>query len=132
MSEAVQPEQSTVKPEQVKKTLGKEKKIKRKANRTIFGKVADDVHNMFDLLRDWWMGRYPDAPLWTIAGINFALLYILNPLDMAPDYIPLLGLMDDVAVVSATSAMIRQDVRDYLKWKTAFLKSNTRKDASEQ
>ena len=34
-----------------------------------------------------------------------------------PDALPLLGLLDDAAVVSACLSLVEQDLRDYQAWK---------------
>jgi uncharacterized membrane protein YkvA (DUF1232 family) len=47
------------------------------------------------------------------------LLYVLNPFDLVPDALPLLGLLDDAAVVSACLSLVEQDLRDYRDWKQA-------------
>ena len=43
------------------------------------------------------------------------VLYILNPLDL----IPIVGQIDDAAVVAACLLMVRQDLHRYKKWKIA-------------
>jgi uncharacterized membrane protein YkvA (DUF1232 family) len=45
------------------------------------------------------------------------LLYVLNPLDLIPDFLPLVGQIDDAAVVAACLLMVRQDLHKYKKWK---------------
>jgi len=38
-------------------------------------------------------------PLWVILGLFLILIYILSPLDIVPDIIPLLGWLDDTFLV---------------------------------
>ena len=45
--------------------------------------------------------------------------YVLNPFDLVPDFIPLVGQIDDAAVVAACLLMVRQDLHRYKKWKIA-------------
>ena len=43
---------------------------------------------------------HPDTP-WTVKGILLlAMLYLLSPFDLIPDWIIGLGLLDDLAIVS--------------------------------
>ena len=45
------------------------------------------------------------------------VLKILNPLDLIPDALPVLGLLDDAAVVSACLALVEQDLYAYRQWR---------------
>ena len=53
-----------------------------------------------DAKRLWFALRHPDAPLWLKVGTALLVLYVLSPIDIVPDTIPLLGWVDDVAIVS--------------------------------
>lgn len=47
----------------------------------------------------WRLVRDPRVP-WTLKLIPaLALLYVVSPVDLAPDFIPLLGQIDDVAIL---------------------------------
>ncbi|HSP12497.1 MAG TPA: YkvA family protein [Salegentibacter sp.] len=72
---------------------------------------------MFGMLQDYRKGIYKDVPWFTIAAIAFALLYVLNPLDMIPDFIPGLGYIDDFAVLTFSLKFIETDLHKYLDWK---------------
>ncbi len=81
------------------------------------GKFLGDVRLLLAIVKDYWKGRYRKIPYWSIAAIVAALLYVLNPFDLIPDFIPLVGQLDDVLVVTACLAMIRQDIHKYRKWR---------------
>ena len=72
---------------------------------------------MFGMLQDYRKGAYKDVPWFTIASIVFALLYVLNPLDLMPDFIPGLGYVDDFAVLTVALRFIETDLHKYLDWK---------------
>jgi uncharacterized membrane protein YkvA (DUF1232 family) len=59
------------------------------------------------------------VPWFTIASIVAALLYILNPLDLVPDFIPGIGYIDDLAVFSIGMGWIETDLHKYLDWRLA-------------
>lgn len=46
-----------------------------------------------------------------------ALLYVLSPIDLIPDFIPGIGLLDDAAVFGAMLAAIHEDLQDYKAWR---------------
>ncbi|OGP55666.1 MAG: hypothetical protein A2Y65_02825 [Deltaproteobacteria bacterium RBG_13_52_11] len=81
------------------------------------GKFVDDFKLLFAVVRDYRHGRYRKIPFWTIAAIVAGFLYVLNPFDLIPDFIPLVGQIDDAAVVAACLLMVRQDLHRYKKWK---------------
>ena len=72
---------------------------------------------MIGMLTDFKKGDYRKVPWFTIAAIGFTLLYILNPLDVVPDFLPGLGYVDDFAVFTIVLRFIETDLHDYLDWK---------------
>lgn len=80
-------------------------------------RLLEDGRLLLDLVQDIQAGRYRQVPVWTVSAAVFALLYVLNPLDLIPDALPVLGLIDDAAVVSACLALLEQDLYDYRNWR---------------
>lgn len=48
----------------------------------------------------WAALRHPAAPTWLKVGAALTVLYVLSPVDLIPDWIPVIGWMDDLAVVT--------------------------------
>jgi uncharacterized membrane protein YkvA (DUF1232 family) len=42
---------------------------------------------------------------------------VFNPLDLVPDVLPIVGQVDDAAVVAGCLILIQQDLHAYRKWK---------------
>lgn len=104
----------------IEKVLAKSEEIRRRFETGgPLGKFVDDFKLLIAVVRDYWKGRYKKIPFWTIAAIVATLLYVLNPFDLIPDFIPIVGQIDDAAVVAACLLMIRQDLHRYKKWKIA-------------
>ncbi len=80
-------------------------------------KFLDDIKVLFSIIKDYFKGEYRVIPFWIIAAIVVALLYVLNPIDLIPDYIPVLGYVDDAAVVALCLKMIGNDLEKYKVWK---------------
>jgi uncharacterized membrane protein YkvA (DUF1232 family) len=76
-----------------------------------------DAQLMVSLVQDYWNRSYREIPWWAIATVSAALLYVLSPIDLIPDVIPILGLLDDAMVVSACLLMVEQQLADYEAWK---------------
>ncbi|WP_423818402.1 YkvA family protein [Salinimicrobium sp. TIG7-5_MAKvit] len=107
-----------VEQKDLKKVLAKEQKIEDKFrnNESMSGYLAK-AKSMFSLVRDYWNGNYREVPWKTIAAVVGALLYVLMPLDLIPDFIPVAGFLDDAGVIAACLALVSDDLVAYEKWK---------------
>jgi uncharacterized membrane protein YkvA (DUF1232 family) len=95
--------------------LSNEGKITEKSKR--WEKYKDQIKLLFEMLRDYKKGNYKNTPWRSVAGITFALLYILNPLDLVPDVIPFIGVLDDLSVFTVTLNLIGKDFDNYKLWR---------------
>ncbi len=82
-------------------------------------RLLDEGRLLLGLVRDVRAGRYRCLPVWTLSAAGFALLYVLNPFDLVPDALPVVGLLDDAAVVSVCLSLLEQDLRNYQAWRRA-------------
>ncbi|MGB8704757.1 MAG: YkvA family protein [Gillisia sp.] len=86
-------------------------------NSGMLKKYTELAKVMFGMLKDYRKGIYTNVPWFTIAAIAFGFLYILNPFDIIPDFIPGLGYIDDMAVFTFGLRFIESDLHNYLDWK---------------
>ncbi|MBK8616888.1 MAG: DUF1232 domain-containing protein [Anaerolineales bacterium] len=63
---------------------------------------------MIAIVKDYWAGASCQIPYGSIASIVFTLIYVLNPFDMVPDMLPIIGQLDDVAVLGAYLLLVEQ------------------------
>lgn len=82
------------------------------------GRFVEDAKLLIAVTRDYAGGRYRVIPWWAIAAIAFALLYVLNPIDLIPDALPVIGVVDDAAVVGICLALVEQQLHEYREWKS--------------
>lgn len=54
-----------------------------------------------DAVMLWFARSHPDAPLLAKVICIVAVLYALSPIDLVPDFIPVLGYVDDVLLIPA-------------------------------
>jgi uncharacterized membrane protein YkvA (DUF1232 family) len=52
-----------------------------------------------DVRRLWYALRHPAAPLWLKPASALLVLYLLSPLDLIPDALPVIGVVDDLVLV---------------------------------
>jgi uncharacterized membrane protein YkvA (DUF1232 family) len=77
------------------------------------------------MLRDSFKRKYRKTPWGTLTGGIFSILYLLNPLDIIPEALPIVGIVDDTLVFGVFLALLSRDVKKYLLWKTSPENSNS-------
>jgi uncharacterized membrane protein YkvA (DUF1232 family) len=68
------------------------------------------------LTRAYATGRYRDIPWKSLLVVLAAFLYFINPLDLVPDAIPVLGLSDDFSVLLWVYNSVKTEVDKFLIW----------------
>jgi uncharacterized membrane protein YkvA (DUF1232 family) len=74
-----------------------------------------------DARRLWFALRHPAAPTWLKVGTALIVLYVLSPVDLLPDVIPVLGWVDDIVLVPFA-----------IRWLLGRLPPQLRADAERQ
>lgn len=80
------------------------------------GWLRDELATLARLVRDVAARRYRAFPRRSLVAVVAGMLYFLNPLDVVMDVIPLLGLADDVVVLSWVLQQVRRDLDAYRAW----------------
>ena len=81
------------------------------------GEKISDLPILVNLMRDYIKKEYTDIPIGTIMAILGALIYFVSPIDVIPDAIPVVGYLDDLAVIGYALKLVHDDVEEYKKWK---------------
>lgn len=90
--------------------------------------------NVIQVVYDWYRStiRNPKYRWWLVGG---TLLYILSPIDIAPDFIPIIGQIDDVVLitllVSEVSQLLIERVRTTQTQKDADAVTDTQPKTSD-
>lgn len=112
----------------IKMILGKEGKINDKVeNGRGLERYAKDLLLLMSLVKDYYQGNYRDIPYKTISAAVVGLLYVLNPIDLIPDFIPFIGQVDDALVLKFCLKLMEKDLGKYKAWKD---KQSSPKDAN--
>ena len=79
--------------------------------------LSKNICNLCDLISDYLDGVYTNLPLATILASVAGILYLVLPTDASADFIPVLGWLDDAAVLGFVIATEQKDINEYLEWK---------------
>ena len=102
----------------VEKVVSKSEEIQKKFSaKGPLARFIEDGQLLIAIVKDYWSRAYRQVPYGAIASIVFTLIYVLNPFDLMPDVLPLIGQLDDVAVMGACLILVEQDLHKYRDWK---------------
>ena len=79
-------------------------------------RVWDDLQTALRLTRAWGRRDYRGVGRGTIALIVGGLLYFVSPIDAILDAIPVLGLIDDAAVLGWVLRQVRSELEAFRAW----------------
>jgi uncharacterized membrane protein YkvA (DUF1232 family) len=88
----------------------KEDYVNSLASKGPLSKSIDNIKTLFSMLKERNSFEMSSATKGIIAG---SLLYVISPLDLVPDIIPVVGLADDAAIITATVAAIAGEIVKY-------------------
>ena len=83
----------------------------------LVGNKLSNVPIFIQLIKDFTTKKYSIIPIGAVIAIISALLYVLLPIDLISDYLPLIGYIDDAAVVGTCLKLVNNDVKKYIEWK---------------
>ncbi len=81
------------------------------------GHLREKVRLLWMVLRDYANGTYREVPWKAVAAIVAAIVYVLSPFDLIPDFLGPLGWTDDVVALAVTWGLVKRELRDYCAWK---------------
>ncbi len=82
-----------------------------------FRKLINQIKLAISLVKDFRDKKYSDIPWRSIAMIAATILYFLNPFDVVPDLLPVLGYTDDALLFASVFKSIQTDLEKYCEWK---------------
>lgn len=119
------------------KLLGKPFKIVTIVNE-VADKLADEKskHNKFKqlfevaltlvrMVRSYATGEYRAIKTTTVISGLAVLLYVLSPIDLIPDFIPVVGFLDDLSLVSWFIGKFHVEITNFRIWEQNQVTSST-------
>lgn len=85
----------------------------------------ESLQILLRMVRSWLGGRY-SPPVPTLLGAIAVLIYLVEPFDLIPDGIPVLGLVDDAAVIATMARMNLTEISRFRTWETSLSRREDR------
>ncbi|WP_194774250.1 YkvA family protein [Pararhodonellum marinum] len=61
-------------------------------------------------------GEYKGISNRSLGLLVLALVYFISPVDLIPDFIPVIGYVDDLSVILAVFKSVQTDIEKFLEW----------------
>lgn len=83
----------------------------------VLGRVGRALRLFLPMTRDVLLRRYRPVPWGAFLWMLAALAYLVSPLDLIPDVLLLLGLVDDVVIVGWLLTRVDRRLAGYRDWR---------------
>ena len=93
-------------------------------NRVPLDEVWSYLTALYRLLRSYFRREYRDIPWKSIVLVTVGIIYFVFPIDLVPDMIPVIGLVDDAGVIWFVVNQIKADLDDFLAWEITQAKED--------
>lgn len=87
-----------------------------RANDKVFKALRKDLDLMLRLSKAWASGKYKNVHVSSLLIVLGAILYLIDPLDFVPDFVPLLGLTDDATVFGLAISRVKTELNKFEDW----------------
>lgn len=80
-------------------------------------KIWNNLMLLIGLIKDWSNGSYTDVSKESLVLIIVSLIYLINPFDFIFDVLPIIGHLDDLAVLALVIRKVNDELAKYESWK---------------
>jgi uncharacterized membrane protein YkvA (DUF1232 family) len=94
---------------------GVRNKLQRLGQSQTFKKLVEPVSVFIRMIKAHFNGTHKLASS-TLGLILLGLIYFLSPIDIIPDFLGFVGFADDISVVLAIYAKLKDEIKDFLEW----------------
>ncbi len=81
-----------------------------------FAAVMDEFRTLVRLVVAYARGHYRDIPPASLVTVVAGLIYVVSPLDVIPDLVPVLGFSDDAVVIGWVIKSVREELDAFRAW----------------
>ena len=104
----------------------------RDAGREVFGDAWDSLMTMLRLIKAVTNGTYTGFPVRSLVMVVAGVLYFVTPFDVIPDFIPIIGFLDDVFVLTLVITAVGKDLRVFERWEKSHAGHSPRRKKSPE
>ena len=87
------------------------------ARRPKYQEIKDDLRLLQALCLAYWRGEYRAISAKAIVSVVAGLMYFLSPVDAIPDFIPMFGMLDDIAVLAWLMKTLDDELNAFRLWR---------------
>lgn len=99
--------------ELAQQVMGKLNTVGFKGNMAEF---QSSVQLLIRMVKAYASGEYKGLPWKSLVSIVAVLIYFISPIDIIPDFLPLIGITDDIALVVWLIKTLGSDVNKFSEW----------------
>jgi uncharacterized membrane protein YkvA (DUF1232 family) len=81
-----------------------------------FGEVIEDFATLGRLVAAWSRGDYRDIPLDSLLLVIAGLVYVVSPLDLIPEAVPVAGYVDDAVAIGFVIRQVHHELAAFREW----------------
>lgn len=78
--------------------------------------IQDQTLAMIRMLRSWYAREYSGLSRKSVISLMASVMYIANPLDLIPDFIPYIGKLDDRMVLGYMIKQLNVEIQRFMAW----------------
>lgn len=90
--------------------------------------IKEKFFTLGRMLKAYALGHYREVPWKPMLLVTAAVLYFVNPIDIIPDWIPGLGLTDDVGILISVYTSVKNEIDKFLSWEGSQSSATTTAD----
>ncbi len=83
----------------------------------LWGRLIGNFKLLYSLIKDYWKGEYQEVSPWSILVFIAGIIYVISPIDIIPDFLPLVGQIDDALILILCMYFLEKDLHKYKEWK---------------
>lgn len=89
---------------------------KNEGNRPVAEEIKEKFNTLLRLIRALYKKEYTNFPWSSVVKVIAVLIYFVSPVDALPDFIPVLGFLDDFALLSWVLTSLSDDIQNFENW----------------
>jgi uncharacterized membrane protein YkvA (DUF1232 family) len=78
--------------------------------------IRTKLTSIASLIKNYASGEYRDVSKGSIISVVAALIYFASPLDFIPDFVPMLGFADDLALLTFVISKLGNELEKFQLW----------------